>query len=308
MKTTLRVAIVDDEQLALDYLSNLLLSLPDVELVGRFRNGREAVSGIPGSGADLVFLDINMPGIDGFGVVKALQADILPLIVFATAHDKFALKAFELNAVDYILKPFDRGRVEAAIDRGRERALLRRLQAEREEFEGELGELKANTLRAIETMTERTQRKRKAGGVDTDTHHQDADTRASAAQRSDASPRAGLEGNRYVTSAQLGRLPIKDGQQTRLVEFDAIEWIDAAGDYMCVHAAGETYILRSTMKELEQKLTEAFVRIHRSTIVNLGVVDSVDALPKGEALLHLRNGTTLKVSRNFRKAIQHLLA
>jgi two-component system LytT family response regulator len=92
-----------------------------------------------------------------------------------------------------------------------------------------------------------------------------------------------------------------------LVEIETIEWIDAAGDYMCVHAANETYILRSTMKELEKKLTAEFVRIHRSTIVNLRKVRSVDAIPKGECLLHLDDDVSLKVSRNYRSAVQDLM-
>ena len=110
------------------------------------------------------------------------------------------------------------------------------------------------------------------------------------------------------TSADYGRLPIKDGGHTYLLSHDAIEWIDAAGDYMCVHAEGAVHILRSTMKDLEAKLSADFVRIHRSTIVNVRKVRAVDTLPKGECLLHLNEDVTVRVSRNFRSAIQHLLS
>lgn len=278
MSVKLRVALVDDESLARQYLAELLSELPGVELVAQFKNGRAAIDGLHKASVDLLFLDINMPGIDGFGVVKRLQSDTLPFIVFATAHDKFALKAFEMNAVDYILKPFEAARVAEAVGRAEELVQARKLLGDRF-LAGGLGSTAGSKAAALGAMEALDREAEQSGGT-----------------------------SRFLSSSDLGRLPIKDGQQTRLVEFEAIEWIDAAGDYMCVHAGGETFILRSTMKELEQKLTDAFVRIHRSTIVNLEVVESVDALPKGEALLHLVNGTTLKVSRNFRKAIQHLLA
>ncbi|MEE4204493.1 MAG: LytTR family DNA-binding domain-containing protein [Halieaceae bacterium] len=270
MTTPLTVALVDDEPLAIEYLSELVGAIPDVSIANTYRNGREALEGLKNNPVDLLFLDIQMPGLDGFEVVKRLQADTMPLVVFATAYDEFALQAFEYNAVDYILKPFEAERVAQAVDRVRERVALQR--ASSEAASAATGD-KGRVIGAVAAIQ----------GEST-------------------------ESNQFLRSSDVGRLAVKDGRKTELVEFATIDWIDAAGDYMCVHAAGETHIVRSTMKELEQRLNENFVRIHRSTIVNLAMIRSVDALPKGEASLNLSCGAKLKVSRNYRTAIQHLLS
>ena len=260
MTKILRVLIVDDEPLALDYMETILASVGDVELVGRCRSGREALIELQKCEVDLMFLDIQMPGLNGLEVVKRCQSDVMPVVVFATAYDEYAVRAFEANAVDYLLKPFEADRVQSAVMRARDRLLSVALQSGKEA-----------AVAAI----------------------------------------AGLEGGRELLASDIqdrpSRLPIKDGPHTYLIELGTIDWIDAAGDYMCVHANGETYILRSTMKELERKLTSEFVRIHRSTIVNLNKVRSVDAIPKGECLLHLDDEVSLKVSRNYRSAVQDLM-
>ena len=260
MTKILRVLIVDDEPLALDYMETILASVGDVEVVGRCRSGREALIELQKCEVDLMFLDIQMPGLNGLEVVKRCQSDVMPVVVFATAYDEYAVRAFEANAVDYLLKPFETDRVQSAVMRARDRLLSVALQSGKEA-----------AVAAI----------------------------------------AGLEGGRELLASDIqdrpSRLPIKDGPHTYLIELGTIDWIDAAGDYMCVHANGETYILRSTMKELERKLTSEFVRIHRSTIVNLNKVRSVDAIPKGECLLHLDDEVCLKVSRNYRSAVQDLM-
>jgi two-component system LytT family response regulator len=260
MTKILRVLIVDDEPLALDYMETILASVGDVEVVGRCRSGREAIIELQKCEVDLMFLDIQMPGLNGLEVVKRCQSDVMPVVVFATAYDEYAVRAFEANAVDYLLKPFETDRVQSAVMRARDRLLSVALQSGKEA-----------AVAAI----------------------------------------AGLAGGRELLASDIqdrpSRLPIKDGPHTYLIELGTIDWIDAAGDYMCVHANGETYILRSTMKELERKLTSEFVRIHRSTIVNLNKVRSVDAIPKGECLLHLDDQVSLKVSRNYRSAVQDLM-
>lgn len=260
MTKILRVLIVDDEPLALDYMETILASVGDVEVVGRCRSGREALIELQKCEVDLMFLDIQMPGLNGLEVVKRCQSDVMPVVVFATAYDEYAVRAFEANAVDYLLKPFETDRVQSAVMRARDRLLSVAMQSGKEA-----------AVAAI----------------------------------------AGLEGGRELLASDIqdrpSRLPIKDGPHTYLIELGTIDWIDAAGDYMCVHANGETYILRSTMKELERKLTSEFVRIHRSTIVNLNKVRSVDAIPKGECLLHLDDEVSLKVSRNYRSAVQDLM-
>lgn len=267
----MRVALVDDEPLALDYLAGILENLPDVTVTYRYRNGREAIRGLQRSPVDLVFLDIQMPGLDGFDVVAGLQADTMPLVIFATAYDEFAVKAFEMNAVDYILKPFVAERVEEAVVRARMRLQSVDSQPQNDGAEGT--SRKHEALKSLNTSR-----------ID---------------QADVAAP---------VRSTDMGRLAIKDGQHTQLIVIEDIDWVDAAGDYMCVHALGETHILRSTMKDLAGRLPDNFVRIHRSTIVNLRKIESVEGLPKGEAQLHMVGGAMLKVSRNFRKAIQNLLS
>lgn len=260
MTAKLKVLIVDDEPLALDYMERLLSSVDDIEIVARCRGGREALAELQNQSIDLMFLDIQMPGLNGLDVVKRCQSDVMPAVVFATAYDEYAVRAFEANAVDYLLKPFESERVIEAVSRAKDRLLSVALQSGKDA-----------AVAAI----------------------------------------AGLEGGPELLAGEVqerpARLPIKDGPHTHLVELETIDWIDAAGDYMCVHAGNETYILRSTMKELEKKLTGEFVRIHRSTIVNLHKVRSVDAIPKGECLLHLDDDVSLKVSRNYRSAVQELM-
>jgi len=263
------VAIVDDEPLSRDLLDRLLADQADITVVGRYKNGREAIKGLQAQPVDVVFLDIQMPGLNGFDVVKELQADTMPLVVFATAHSEFAVDAFELHAVDYVLKPFSPERIAEALSRCHERLAARAL----------------------------------AGDGDAS-----AEAKAAAIAAAQSGGQSHTEASSIVRSTDVGRLAIKDGSQTQLVVMDDIAWIDAAGDYMCVHASGETHILRSTMKELEERLPDNFVRIHRSTIVNLRKVEAVDGLPKGEAQLHIVGGGLLMVSRNYRQAIQGLLS
>ena len=233
----------------------ILSELPGLEVIASFKNGREAIAGLQREPVDVAFLDVEMPGLTGIDVIKALQSDIMPLVVFATAHSEFAVDAFELHAVDYILKPFAEERVVQALDRCRQRLESRQ---------------------NLDDAEQAADRSRGKGA-------------ALAALGSSAG--AGRDATAVVRSTDVGKLAIKDGQQTMLVAVDDIDWVDAAGDYMCVHAAGATHILRSTMKELVERLPETFVRIHRSTIVNLTKVEAVEELAKGGgAAVHQRRG------------------
>jgi len=259
----LRVVIVDDEPLALDLITELLVDEAALEIVGRASSGREALRAIREQRPDLVFLDIEMPGVNGFEVVQSLQADDhMPLVVFVTAFDAYAVDAFDLNAIDYVLKPIDKARLSRAVQRARERVI-----------DGSKGRL----LRAIT-----------AAGLN---------QAATVAQKFGDLPET------------LGRLPVRRGDTVELLELEDIDWVDAAGDYMCVHAGGETHILRCTMKQLSDRLALGpFARIHRSTLVNLNKILRITPLPKGECMLHLADDYQLKVSRNYRSAVQHLLA
>ena len=266
----LKVVLVDDEPLALELLSSMIEPDPQVRIVKRCRNGREALAALLEVEVDLVFLDIQMPGVNGFDVIKQIQSDVMPMIIFATAHDEYALDAFDLHAVDYLLKPFDPARARLALARAKERFGLSRANGR----VGGLGD-KGAIVNAIGRLS--------SSGLGADVE-QDA-----------------------AHIAAMGRLPIKDGQETHLVELDDIAWVDAAGDYMCVHTNLKTHILRSTMKALKEKLPAHFARVHRSTIVNLTKVNSATALPKGEYSLHIDGGTAIKVSRNYRDAVQGIL-
>lgn len=261
----MRVLLVDDEPLALELLESLLAGQDEIDVVGTASNGRRALAAIRDLKPDAVFLDIEMPGMSGFQVVEALQSDDhMPLVLFATAFDKYAVEAFDLNAVDYILKPVEASRLQRALLRARER----------------LGSATKGEL--VRTLAELRAKK--------------------------GNPASAL-GDSPDQTETFGRLPVRQGDMVQLLNFDDIDWVDAAGDYMCVHAEGETHILRCTMKQLSDRLKGGpFARIHRSTIVNLKKIEEIASLPKGECMLHLPDGIKLKVSRNFRSAVQHLLS
>ena len=251
---TLSVLLVDDEPLALDYLKSVVESFTGFKVTQTCKNGREALRALLENQFDAVFLDIQMPGMTGFDVVENIQMDLLPPVVFATAYDEYACRAFDLHAVDYILKPLDPDRVAVALQRIRER----------------LAAAKNAELYAV--------------------------MKALNSDHSSAEIEQGVV-----------KIRIKDGDTTTLVPVESVDWIDAAGDYMCVHTAAKTHIMRSTMTELLGKLPEQFVRIHRSTIVNLDKIAAVRSLPKGESVIQLHCGTEVRASRNYRDAIKGLL-
>ena len=263
----LRAIVVDDEQLARRLVAAILHEMPEIDVVAECRNGREAVRVVSDLAPDLMFLDIKMPGWNGFDVIKKIQPEQLPMVVFCTAFERYALDAFEVHAVDYLVKPLDEERVRLAV----KRALARHR-------EDQLGRRdKSPLLGAIEDIT--GDRAQPIATAD-ETDERSADR----------------------------KIAIRDRNAVRLVREDAIAWVDAAGDYMCVHAEGETLIMRSTMKHLLELLDERrFKRVHRSTIVNLDFIESARLLPKGEFMLSLENGEQIKVSRNFRSAIRDFL-
>ena len=263
--SALRTLIVDDEVLARRGLEIRLAQMPDVEIVGACANGREAVAAIAALTPDLVFLDIEMPGLDGFDVIREVQADSLPMIVFVTAFDQYALHAFDVHAVDYVLKPVELSRLTTAIERARARR----------DGEHAIGE-KAKLLDLIDALERRPAR---LGTTE--------------------EPIARHNGQRisFKDGATIVRLPIAD-----------IDWIDAAGDYMCIHADGKTHVVRMTMKALEDQLDPArFQRIHRSTIVNLDRVERLSPHTNGEYFVSLVGGARLKLSRTYKEKLARFL-
>jgi two-component system, LytTR family, response regulator len=261
---TIRTILVDDESLAIQGLALRLEDHPDIEIVDTARNGREAIRTIKTNKPDLVFLDIQMPGFDGFSVVQGLMDIEPPLFIFVTAYVDHAIRAFEADAIDYLLKPVEPQRLADALDRVRKRLSDSKAVEEAERLKEVLAE------------------------VAPEAHEQ------MVSEESDA-PAA----NRFEKM-----INIKDRGQIFRVDVDTIERIDAAGDYMCIYTADNSLILRETMKDLEKRLDpRVFQRVHRSTIVNLGLVREVKPHTNGECFLVLDSGTQVKVSRSYRDVV-----
>jgi two-component system LytT family response regulator len=261
---TIRTILVDDEPLAIQGLELRLAAHDDVAIVAKCQNGREAISAIKTHKPDLVFLDIQMPGFDGFSVVQGLMEVEPPLFVFVTAYSDHAIRAFEAKAVDYLMKPVDEARLADTLDRIRQRLTERRGAEEVEKLKGVLAEVAPEAAEEL------------AGGDD----HEPAASRFEK------------------------MINIKDRGQIFRVDVDTIERIDAAGDYMCIYTGDNTLILRETMKDLEKRLDpRRFQRVHRSTIVNLDLVRQVKPHTNGECFLILDSGANVKVSRSYRDVV-----
>ena len=268
MGTRLTTIIVDDEKSARSSLARRLADVKHIDLAGSARNGREALQMISELAPDLVLLDIQMPGMDGFDVLRALDEDRLPVIIFVTAFDEFASQELEKHELDCLSKPIDGEQLMHLLEKARH-------------LVG--GKGAAGHRRALAKL---------ASGIGGDSARSMREIRA----RRKGSGR----------SAETPKLAIRDGGSTTWVPQDEIEWIDAAGDYMCVHAGGKTHILRITMKKLEQQLDPAILqRIHRSTIVNIHCVCDKTPHINGEFFLTLKNGHQVKLSRSYRDRLRY---
>jgi len=246
-----RVFVVDDEPLARRRLRRLLQRIDDVELVGEARDGRNAPAAIASAKPDLVLLDVQMPERDGFGVLAALEPP-RPMVVFVTAFDAFALQAFDVDAVDYLLKPVSEERLARAIARARERLAGR----------------PGDQDRALSALLEHVAR-----------------------------PRRWIE-----------RLPIRSQGRVEIVDVAAIDWVEAADNYVIVHGGRRTHVLRETIARLESSLDPAaFARIHRSTIVRLDRIRRLDVALRGDYDVTLADGTTLTLSRTYRASLERAL-
>ena len=262
---TIRTILVDDESLAIQGMELRLAVHDDVEIVDRCINGREAIRSIKTHKPDLVFLDIQMPGFDGFSVVQGLMEVEPPLFVFVTAYGDHALRAFEAQAVDYLMKPVEESRLADTLDRVRQRLSERRGVEEADKLKEALAE-----------------------------HAPEAAAEMSAAADAD-----GVAANRFEKL-----INIKDQGQIFRVDVDTIELIEAAGDYMVIKTGENSLILRETMKDLEKRLDpRRFQRVHRSAIVNLDLVKQVKPHTNGECFLVLDSGASVKVSRSYRDVV-----
>jgi two-component system LytT family response regulator len=242
----IRVLVVDDEAPARQRLIDLLKKDPQVGSVLEAVNGKGAVEIIGREALDLVFLDVQMPELDGLQVMEAVGAAAMPLTIFVTAYDQHAIRAFEANALDYLLKPFSDERWEAALARAKTR-----------HDERSLREFGRGVLRMLATRS---------------------------------------QAGRY-----LDRLVVKGNGTTRFIRVVEIDWIEGAGVYVNLHIAGKELLYRSALNELARHLDPMrFIRVHRSSIVNIDSILELQPISHGEFELVLKDGNRSRVSRNYR--------
>ncbi len=247
----MRTLIVDDEPLARERIRTLLRDEPDIELIGECADGKEAVSAIQRKNPELLFLDVQMPEMDGFAVLDAVGPERVPAVVFVTAYDRYALRAFDVHALDYLLKPFDRERFQKALERARAQV-------------GERGKLGDRLLALLKDIKEEPKHP-----------------------------------ERFV---------IKSAGRVFFLRADEINWVEAAGNYVQLHVGSSTHLMRETMGGLEARLDpEKFVRIHRSTIVQVDRIKEMQPAFHGDYIVILQDGARLNLSRSYREKLQALL-
>ncbi len=264
---SIRVLIVDDEPLARKRIRDLLAERDEFEIIGECSNGKNAIKEIEKNVADLVFLDIQMQDMDGFEVLEKLETDSLPTIIFATAYDKYALRAFEVHAVDYLLKPFDDERFEETLNHVHK-------QIKKDQIEG-LSEKLASLLSDFNKSKDKKESEK---------------------------------ANKNKTQTYQKRLVIKSTGKISFIEIEDIDWIGAEGSYVSLNINGKSHLMRGTLKKLEEMLNpEQFLRIHRSTIINVSAVQELKPHFHGEYVVILKNGKRLKLSRSYRESAEQLL-
>ncbi len=250
---TIRAYIADDEMLARDRIRTLLEKHADIELAGEAGDGEQAIAGLRDLKPDLLFLDVQMPGRDGFAVLRALGDATLPVTIFVTAYDRYAVEAFTACALDFLLKPFNRARFEQALARAKTTLRDRELRADLRR-------------RVTEVISE-------------------------------------ARGGRFSS-----RIVVKVDGKHVFLPVDELRWVQAEGDYARLHLAKRTYLIRERMNTLEAKLDpERFLRIHRSTIVNLEHIREAHPGVGGDYIVRLDDDTDLTVSRSYRASVQKFL-
>ena len=250
----LTILIVDDEPLAREGLRMLLAQDPEISSIHEAKDGAEAVASIRGVRPDLVFLDVQMPEMDGFGVVREVGAEQMPVVVFVTAHDRYAIQAFEINAVDYLLKPVTEERFAQGLARAKVRLKSR-----------PPDEANRQILSLLETI---------------------------------ASPHRHLK-----------RLAVRSAGKTVFVDVADVDWIEAAENYVQLHAGRASHLLHVAMNTLEKSLDpETFLRIHRSLIVNVRRIAELQPAMHGEYVVTLRDGVRLQSGRMYHEKLKALAA
>lgn len=245
----IRTLIVDDEPLARRGLRVALGKDREIEIVDEAADGPEAVEKIRSIKPDLVFLDIQMPELNGFEVLDSLGADEIPMVVFVTAYDQYALNAFQVHALDYLLKPYEDERLLEAVDRAK--AHLRQKNG-------------SSPMKRVQEMLDSTRAER----------------------------------------SRVGRIMVRSGGRITFVRVDDVDWIEAQGDYICLHTQGKKHLIREKISDMETQLSpENFLRIHRSTMVNVTRIREMQPMFHGEYAVVLQDGTRLTMSRSFRDRV-----
>lgn len=248
----IRTLIVDDEQLARERLQNLLTNDPDIQVIGECATGKQAIDSIRNESPDLVFLDVQMPEGNGFEVLESVDFHKMPIVVFVTAYDQYAIQAFDVHALDYILKPFDQSRFERTLVRAKSEVVLRN---------------STNVDQKLLSLLEH---------IESNKRHMD-------------------------------RILVKSSGRVFFLRFDEIDWIESAGNYVKLHVGNESHLLRETMTEMERKLeTGKFVRIHRTTIVNIDRIKELQPWFNGDHIVLLLNGAKLTASRGYKKKLSEM--
>jgi two-component system, LytTR family, response regulator len=246
--------IVDDEPPARRRLQSLIQEEGDLLVIGEAQDGREAVDLIVSLKPDLVFLDVQMPELDGFGVIREVGTDCMPAVVFVTAFDEFAVRAFDVAAVDYLMKPFDRPRFQAAVARVR-------------------GQLRGRPDATVDERLVALLRELHGGAAD------------------------------YIT-----RMAIRHDGRIRFLNISDVDYILAEGNYVRLVAGKSSHLIRDTLTRLEERLDpRKFLRIHRSTMVQLDRIVSLEPMFQGEYMIVLRDGVRLRSGRRFRDRLQQAL-
>jgi len=276
----IRVLLVDDEPLARQRVEDLLRAEEGVEIVASVDNGTAAIDAVRTLHPDLVFLDVQMPGKTGLDVVREIGADEMPATIFVTAYDRYALQAFDLAAVDYLVKPFDDERFEQAFRRARRHVELE-----------EMGELRERLLAVLD------------GGSRAPASAPVSGTGDGAAAAASSLPPPARGGSPY-----LERIAVEMRGKVRVVPVSQIEYITASGPYVELHTSERAYLIREAIHTLEARLDpDRFLRIHRSIIVRVDLIDTFHRGAGGDYEVQLKSGARLRVSRSRREELERRL-
>jgi two-component system LytT family response regulator len=250
----IRAVVADDQPMARERLIALLSDEQDIEVVATAASGPEVVDLVRRLAPDLVFLDMQMPELDGMAVIETIGADRMPATIFVTAYDQYAIQAFDVHAIDYLLKPFGRTRFQTAL--ARVRARIERDRA---------GALAGRLMALVDELR--------------------------------------------TPQVSGGRLMVRSGGRVVFINMDQIDWVEAEGNYVRIHAAGDSHLLRETMVSLSARLGDTrFFRIHRSRIVNVSKIKELRIAAGGDYDVILKDGRTLGLSRLYKDSLQQRLA